>query len=171
MFEKFKNSSMPHRKIDELLTSFCEQRDISEQKSIELSERAKQVTKRIKDLKKGIKMCVATATAPHLLKVLMDKFKLEKYFPRVFSCNEVGHGKESPEVFLAAHEWLGGNKENTYVFEDSIVAIETSLNAGFKTVGIWDKYGFLTEKIEALSEFYIGEGSSLKSLIDNPKLF
>ena len=40
MFEKLKNSSMPHRKIDEKLTSFCEQRDISEQKSIELSERA-----------------------------------------------------------------------------------------------------------------------------------
>lgn len=56
MFEKFTNSGMPHRKIDDKLTSFCEQRDISEQKSIELSERAKQVTKRIKELRKGIKM-------------------------------------------------------------------------------------------------------------------
>ncbi len=62
MFEKIKEfaeskkPSMPHRKIDDKLTSFCEQRDISEQKSIELSERAKQVTKRIKELKKGIKM-------------------------------------------------------------------------------------------------------------------
>lgn len=120
---------------------------------------------------KGIKMCVATATAPHLLKVLMDKFELKKYFPKVFSCNDVGHGKESPEVFLKAYEWLGGNKESTYVFEDSIVAIETSVNAGFKTVGIWDKYGFLTEKIEALSEFYIGKGRTLRTLIDNPTLF
>lgn len=122
-------------------------------------------------LKKGIKMCVATATAPHLLKVLMDKFGLGKYFPKVFSCNEVGHGKESPEVFLSAHGWLGGNKESTYIFEDSIVAVETAVKAGFKTVGIWDKYGFSTDKIEALSDFYIGKGDSLKSLIDNPILF
>lgn len=56
MFEKFRGAGIPHRNIDNKLTSFCEQRDISEQKSIELSERAKQVTKRIKELKKGIKM-------------------------------------------------------------------------------------------------------------------
>lgn len=56
MFEKFYGTSMPHKKIDDKLTSFCEQRDFSEQKSIELSERAKQVTKKIKELKKGMKM-------------------------------------------------------------------------------------------------------------------
>ena len=56
MFEKFRSASIPQRNIDSKLTSFCEQRDISEQKSIELSERAKQVIKRIKELKKGMKM-------------------------------------------------------------------------------------------------------------------
>ena len=49
MFEKFRGAGIPHRNIDNKLTSFCEQRDISEQKSIELSERAKQVIKRIKE--------------------------------------------------------------------------------------------------------------------------
>ena len=116
--------------------------------------------------KEGVKMCVATATAPHLLKVLMDKFGLQKYFPKVFSCSEVGHGKERPEVFLAAHEWLGTDKEKTYVFEDSVVAVETAVKAGFRTVGIYDKYGFSQDKIKALSEFYIGKDESLLKLID-----
>ena len=116
----------------------------------------------------GIKMCIATATAPHLLCVLMDKFGLRKYFQRVFSCSEVGKGKDFPDVFLKAYEWLGADKETTYVFEDSVVAVETAVNAGFKTVGIYDKYGFNTERIEALSDFYIGTGDSLRSLITTP---
>ena len=121
--------------------------------------------------KKGVKMCVATATAPHLLGVLMDKFGLEKYFPAVFSCNDVGRGKDRPEVFLAAYEWLGGEMESTYVFEDSVVAVETAVKAGFKTVGVYDKYGFSEDKIKALSEFFIGKNEALSDLIDNPSLF
>ena len=120
---------------------------------------------------KGIKMCVATATAPHLLAVLMEKFGLKKYFPRVFSCNDVGHGKDSPDVFLAAYGWLGGKMESTYVFEDSVVAVETAVKAGFKTVGVYDKYGFSEDKIKALSEFFIGENEALSDLIENPSLF
>jgi thiamine pyrophosphokinase len=61
-------------------------------------------------------MCVASATAPHLISVLMEKFNLYKYFPRIFSFSEVGKGKEFPDVFIAAHTYLGTLKESTWIF-------------------------------------------------------
>ena len=122
-------------------------------------------------LSRGVRMCVATATAPHLLEVLMKKFGLKRFFPRVFSCNDVGHGKESPAVFDAAHAWLGGERETTFVFEDSVVAVETAVKAGYKVVGVYDKYGFAEEKIEALSTVYIDKNTTLSSLKNNTELF
>ena len=115
---------------------------------------------------KGVKMCVATATAPHLLSILMEKFGLKKYFGKLVSCNDVGKGKEHPDVFIAAHEYLGTSKESTWIFEDSIVAIETATKAGYNTVGVYDQFNFGIGRVKELSSIYIGEGDSLISLID-----
>lgn len=116
--------------------------------------------------KKGVKMCIASATSPALIDVLMEKFDLKKYIPRLFSCSEVGKGKEHPDVFIKAHEYLGTDKESTWVFEDSVVAIETAAEAGYNTVGIYDKFNFGLERVRELSTVYIGKGESLEALIE-----
>ncbi len=113
----------------------------------------------------GVKMCVASATASHLIAVLMEKFGLSKYFTRIFSCSEVGCGKEHPDVFIAAHNYLGTPKESTWIFEDSIVALETAAKAGYKTVGIYDKYNFGLDRVKTVSTIYIGEGETLERII------
>ena len=113
----------------------------------------------------GVKMCLASASAPHLIDVLMKKFGLNKYFPKIVSCNDVGIGKESPKVFLAALDYLGTAKESTWIFEDSIVAIETAVNAGFHTVGVYDQYNFSLERVEQISDIFIAKGESLKKII------
>ena len=111
-------------------------------------------------------MCIASATSPALIDVLMEKFDLKKYIPRLFSCSEVGKGKEHPDVFIKAHEYLGTDKESTWVFEDSVVAIETATEAGYNTVGIYDKFNFGLERVRELSTVYIGKGESLEALIE-----
>ncbi|MBE6884700.1 MAG: HAD family phosphatase [Ruminococcaceae bacterium] len=116
----------------------------------------------------GIKMCVASATAPELLEIVMEKFDMDRYFPKIFSCSEIGKGKEEPDIFVMAHEYLGTPKESTWIFEDSITALETAIKAGYHTVGIYDKYNFNPDKVAKVVAEYIGEGDSFASLI--PKI-
>ena len=115
--------------------------------------------------RRGIRMCIASASAMNLIELAMKKFELYKYFSRVISCSEVGKGKDFPDLFDLAHAHLGTPKESTWVFEDSIVAIETSVKAGYKTVGIFDRYGFGHERMREISDRYIAEGDALTKLI------
>ena len=117
--------------------------------------------------KKGVKMCIASATAPDLISIAMRTCGLNKYFPKVISCNDVGKGKEHPDVFITAHEYLGTPKESTWIFEDSVVAIETAVAAGYQTVGIYDRYNFGLDRIPKLATVYIDNGDSLARLIED----
>lgn len=116
-------------------------------------------------LNKGIKMCIASATAPELLKLAIKSCKLEKYFLKIFSCADYGVGKEKPDIFIIARDFLGTPNEETCVFEDSVVAIETASKIGMKTVGIYDKYNFGQERIKQIANEYIANGESLTKFI------
>lgn len=77
----------------------------------------------------------------------------------------MGKGKEFPDVFIAAHSYLGTLKESTWIFEDSIVSLETATKAGYQTVGIYDKYNFGLERVKEISTVYIGKDESLTKII------
>lgn len=114
---------------------------------------------------KGVKMCVASATSKPLLRVIMNKHGLNGYFDNIFSCSELGKGKDSPDIFLLAHEYLGTKKENTWVFDDSAVALKTAHKAGFPTVGIYDEFSFpLDDVMDSVTE-YIADGEDLSDVI------
>jgi len=113
----------------------------------------------------GVKMCLATATAPDLLHIALERCDIAKYFLKVFSCGEIGKGKEYPDIFLLAQNFLGEEIENTWVVEDSLVAIETATKIGLKTVGIYDPFNYGQEKIKELATEYIGQGQTLLKLI------
>jgi HAD superfamily hydrolase (TIGR01509 family) len=113
----------------------------------------------------NVKMCIASATEMPLLMVAVERFGFNKYFPRIVSCSEVGVGKDRPDVFLFARDYLQTQTDQTCIFEDSVVAIETSVKAGFKTVGIYDDHGLEHEKMKKLSDIYIDNGQTMASLI------
>ena len=113
----------------------------------------------------GVKMCIASATAPDLITVALEQCGIESYFSKIFSCAEVGKGKEEPDVFLQACEFLGAKPEETWVFEDSLVAIKTAVKVGMPTVGIYDAYNFGQAEVKALATEYIADGESLLKLI------
>jgi HAD superfamily hydrolase (TIGR01509 family) len=115
----------------------------------------------------NVKMCMASATAPELLDVALKHCDIEKYFSKIFSCGTLGKGKESPDVFLLANEFLGEKMEDTWVFEDSLTAIETVTKIGMKTVGIFDRFNYGQERIEAIATTYIAEGETLLKLIES----
>lgn len=115
----------------------------------------------------GVKMCIASASAPELIEMAAKRCGIEKYFCKIFSCKTIGKGKEDPDIFLLAKDFLGESIENTWVFDDSFVAIETATKIGMKTVGIYEKFNFGQEKISEIATEYIGEGESMLKLIKN----
>ena len=115
---------------------------------------------------RGTKMCIASASPPALIKVALESTGLSEFFDRIISCSDVGAGKNKPDVFFAAAEYLGEKPENIWVFEDSLTAIETAKNAGFKTVGIYDKHNYGHDIMKKISDIYIDDGETLIKLKD-----
>ena len=113
----------------------------------------------------GVKMCIASATEPALIGYALEKCGMTKYFDIIVSCADVGCGKESPAVFYRALEVLGTEKEDTFIFEDSLVAIRTATDAGFHTVSIFDSHNFGQDEIKMRSDYYIGEGETFEKVI------
>ncbi len=114
---------------------------------------------------KGVRMCVASATAPDLVQLAVEHCGIEGYFERFFSCSDIGKGKDEPDIFLAVCEYLGTCVQETFVFEDSLVAIETATKIGMPTVGIYDRNNFGQERIAQIATEYIADGEDLTKLI------
>lgn len=130
---------------------------------VEMKPGAKEFLQHLKE--NGVKMCIATATASELVSVAMEHCGLYEYFPKVFSCGDIGKGKDQPDIFLQAAAWLGEQTEDTWLFEDSLTAIETAKKIGMPVIGIYDQYNFGQERIEALAETYIAPGETLLKLL------
>lgn len=113
----------------------------------------------------GVKMCIASATAPDLLSVAMEHCDLNKYFLKVFSCGAIGKGKDQPDVFLQTAEFLGEKLENIWVFEDSLVAIETVVKLGMPTVAIYDRYNYGHDRMKEIATEYIADGETLLKIL------
>ncbi|MBO5199012.1 MAG: HAD family hydrolase [Lachnospiraceae bacterium] len=109
----------------------------------------------------GVKMCIASATDPKLIRIALAHCGLEKYFSQLFSCSEIGKGKDDPELYLNALRYLGTPLEETWVFEDSYVAIHTAVQTGMPTVGIYDDYNSDQERIRDEATIYVAKGENL----------
>lgn len=114
---------------------------------------------------KGVKMCVASATDPELVHISMKHCGIEKYFSKLFSCGELGKGKDQPDVYLMALEFLGTSVEETWVFEDAFVALNTAGQIGMPTVGVYDSHNFDPDKVAGKATLYVGPGENLTKLI------
>lgn len=113
----------------------------------------------------GTRMCLASATAKHLLPTALRRCGLEGYFEASFSCADLGKGKDEPDVYLAACRYFGIEPREAWLFEDSLVAIQTADRLGMHTVGIFDRYNYGQDEIRALATLYIAEGETLTKLL------
>lgn len=88
--------------------------------------------------RRGIRMCIASATAEELVDLCLRRLGLRDYFEFLLSCVTIGHGKTRPDVYLAAMERLGTARENVKIYEDAKYAVRTAKDAGFHVVGVYD---------------------------------
>lgn len=115
----------------------------------------------------GVKMCIATASDRNIVEPTLKRLGIFEHFEFIITCTEVGKGKESSDIFEKSLEMLRTNKENTYVFEDSLVAISTAKKCGFKVVGINDIVSLINKKsIMELSDIYVESTEKLTEIFE-----
>ena len=113
----------------------------------------------------GTRMCIASATAPELIQLAMNHCGIAEYFETVLSCATIGKGKECPDIYLAAQKHFGLAAEEIWVFEDSLIAIETAIGIGMHTAAIYDRFNFGQERMAQIADAYIAKGETLEKLI------
>ncbi len=87
----------------------------------------------------GVRLCVASATGHTLISDCLKRLGLADCFEFLLSCEDLGAGKESPEIYLQAASRFGAQPAHIAVYEDALYALETAKRAGFYTVAVWDK--------------------------------
>ena len=111
----------------------------------------------------GIRMCIATATDRYQIEAALKRCGMLDFFEGIFTCSEVGHGKDEPIIFRKAMESLGTDRSNTVIFEDALHAIQTAKADGFLTVGICDPYLQEQEQLQTLCDCYLTDFSQTES--------
>lgn len=125
---------------------------------VSVKEGAREMLDRLKA--HGVKMCLATATDRFMVEMVLKRLGISEYFSAIFTSKEVGLGKRYPLIYEKAREFLGTDKESTYVFEDAIYAINTCRQNGIKVVGVYDENSFVSpEEVASLCDFYISKDS------------
>ena len=88
--------------------------------------------------RRGVAMCVASATAEELMEACLTRLGVAQHFSFLLSCETVGAGKNRPDVFWEAARRLGAPAEDIAVYEDALYAADTAKQAGFYTIAVWD---------------------------------
>jgi HAD superfamily hydrolase (TIGR01509 family) len=75
--------------------------------------------------------CVASSSGHSMLDFKLGLTGLaERFAGRIFSADDVAHGKPDPAVFLFAAETIGVRPDRCAVIEDSVSGVEAGLAAG-----------------------------------------
>ena len=151
----------PFLPIEEVSAGIYEIMEGYYSKDVAVKDGAKEMLENLRS--HGVKMCLATATDRSAVERILSRLGISEYFPKILTSKEVGLGKRFPLIYEKALEFLGTDKETTYVFEDAYYAINTCYQNGFKVVGVYDKNIYVSEdEIKALSTYYLDENSKYK---------
>ena len=86
----------------------------------------------------GVRMCVASATAEHLMESCLTRLGVRNCFEFLLSCETVGTGKRSPLVYHESAKRLNATPAEIAVYEDALYAVQTAKDAGYYVVGVYD---------------------------------
>lgn len=105
--------------------------------------------------KHGVKMCIATATDRYQAEAALKRCHMDNFFSEIFTCTDVGHGKDEPVIFQKAMEYLQTTKTDTVVIEDAYHAARTAKSDGFITVAVYDSYEDKQTELRCVSDCFL----------------
>ena len=104
---------------------------------------------------KGVRMCIATATDRYQVEAALMRCGMRHFFSEIFTCTEVGSGKDQPFIFRKAMEHLGTDRSNTVVVEDAWHAIRTAKDDGFMVAAVYDAHESMQRSIRETADIYL----------------
>ncbi len=85
-------------------------------------------------------LALASSSPTQVIKYVVKRYNLKKYFRVNVSGDEVSRSKPSPDIFLAAAQKLKIKPEAILVIEDSISGVEAARRAGMKCIALKQPY-------------------------------
>ena len=105
--------------------------------------------------RRNIKMCIATATDRYQVEAALQRCKMRHFFSEIFTCTEVGSGKDRPDIFRKAMEYLQTDRTTTAVVEDAYHAAFTAKQDGFLVVGVYDSHESRQQELLQLADVFL----------------
>jgi HAD superfamily hydrolase (TIGR01509 family) len=127
--------------LAERLLSFPIPADLGAAAGQQLLDRFRRELKPVKGAREALSAlpyprCVASSSARERLQLSLEVTGLAELFgDRVFSAEQVEHGKPAPDLYLFAARSVGARPADCIVIEDSMPGIRAALAAGMGTVG------------------------------------
>ena len=88
--------------------------------------------------REGYSLSVLTATPHPLVDDCLCRLGLYDLFDRVWSCDDFGMSKNTPDIFRAAAERLESTPDGCIMLDDNITALTNAKAAGMGTIGVYD---------------------------------
>lgn len=121
---------------------------------VQPKEGAKELLQFLQD--QGVKMIAATSSPREHVTKALQRNGLYDYLQQIYTTGEVGVSKHEPMIYQLAANSLGTKPEETLVFEDSLYALKTAKNAGFRAIGVYDADGETDQEgVRQTGELYL----------------
>ena len=116
--------------------------------------------------RRGIRMCVGTASLKEFVLEALDRLELTEYFDFVTDNRELAMEKDDPEFFRAVAGRLGVSPKELCVFEDASYAIRGAKEAGCSVIGILDPtQREIWEEVSQLSDCAVHDYEELMQMM------
>ena len=113
--------------------------------------------------RRNIKMCIATATDRYQVEAALQRCGMSHFFSEIFTCTKVGSGKDRPDIFRRAMEYLQTDRSTTAIVEDAYHAIRTAKQDGFLVVGVYDSHESRQQELLRLVDVFLSDYFDLTS--------
>lgn len=122
---------------EEIITGLNREVQDFYERRVPLKEGVRQFLQEFRERK--VPMVIATSGDRKNAEAALKRLKILPYFQGIFTCSEIGSSKSQPDIYHAAALQLDTEPSRTWVFEDALHALKTAKQAGFRTVGVYDK--------------------------------
>ena len=139
---------------EELIKEWNEMAIYEYSNNIKLKPNVKEYLNKLKE--NNIRIALSTSSPRILYEPVLKNNHIYEYFDALTSLEDVKRDKNYPDIYLLAAEKLDFNPQDCVGFEDILVAINTLKKAGFKAIGVYDKYADSEiGEIKKISDKYI----------------
>lgn len=111
--------------------------------------------------RKGVRMCIATATERYQVEAALRRCGLRDFFSEIITCGEAGCGKDQPLIYRTAMKRLQTNRADTVVVEDAYHAVCTAKRDGFRVAAVYDAYESRQRETAEAADVYLPDYTDL----------